>query len=457
MTNSHTTNARIVYPIHERTGFCGPLPYQKEMHESRAEVKLLQWGVGTGKTQWGSVEAESNMVRFAGKYGLIVAPTYRMLKDATIPKITATLEAFKRVNGFSLVDHFHKSDMVMTVLGGGEVRLRSSDDPDKIRGPDYAWAWFDEASMMMNQDMIWDITTSRMRAVADPRIWITTTPRGNDGMLRHVHEQIAAGNKKYVYSQVPTFSNILLPAGYCARMKDEYSDDFYRQEVLAEVVDGSGTVFGRMFGRTTHMVEFDISRELRRKSEAWDLFVSIDWGDVYNHAVYIAHHRESDVDFVFGERLLDHATVDQFRELVVEDIRKFPKQPKTIFTDPTGNQYNAKLRTMLGRKVPVHYEWRTNVRDIAFGVELCKRRLQSASGKKRMLFSADLLRSPNNRGNGRGIILSLENYKYQSSRDGFSYRDKFADNSWHNHAIDAWRYYVINRYQDSPGRERLVV
>lgn len=457
MPPNHITRARIVYPIHERTRFCGALPYQQQMHASEHQVRLLQWGVGTGKTQWGSVEALVNMARFPGKYGLIVAPTYRMLKDATIPKIQMTLDAFRKVNGFSLVQHWHKSDMILTVLGGGEVRLRSSDDPDKIRGPDYAWAWFDEASMMMNQDMIWDITTSRMRAVADPRIWITTTPRGNDGMLRMVHEQIAAGNPHYCYSQVPTFQNILLPPGYCDRMKEEYSEDFYRQEVLAEIVEGSGTVFGRMFSRTTHMVEFDLAREVRRKSDAWDIYVSIDWGDVYNHAIYVAHHREKELDFVFGELLKDNGTIDQFREELAEDVRKFPKMPKQIFTDPTGQSYNGKLRKLLKYKVPVNYDWRTNVRDIAFGVELCKRRLLSANGKKRTLFAANLLRQPQNRGKGRGIILSLENYKYQSSRDGFAWRDKFVDDSWHNHAVDAWRYYIINRYKDSPGRGQLYV
>jgi len=111
---------------------------------------------------------------------------------------------------------------------------------------------------------------------------------------------------------------------------------------------------------------------------------------------------------------------------------------------------------MRGR-IPIHYDWRTNVRDIAFGVELCKRRLLSANGKKRTLFAANLLRQPQNRGKGRGIILSLENYKYQSSRDGFAWRDKFVDDSWHNHAVDAWRYYIINRYKDSPGRGQLYV
>ena len=70
----------------------GRLPSQRRFHESKARFKGFSGPVGSGKSQALCQEAIRLSTMNPGRTGLIGAPTYPMLRDATIPALLEVLE-----------------------------------------------------------------------------------------------------------------------------------------------------------------------------------------------------------------------------------------------------------------------------------------------------------------------------------------------------------------------------
>jgi hypothetical protein len=407
------------------------------------------------------MESLRQLVRHPKGIGLVLTPFYSQHEEVTRPALEDAFEWFERLNGFSLIDHYSKQWRTYYTIFGGQIRLRSADDPDKMRGAEYSWAWLDEVSMMAGQDGIWDVLLGRMSATPNWRIWITTTPRGSHGIVARVLESIAENDPDYWESVYSSMANKLLDPVYFRHMKDKYSEDWWRQEVLAQMIEGGGTVYGQIFARPTHGTHFDLKRELSRDptGRRWKLYSAIDWGDHYNHLLTFAYDSYNDQDILCDEYVYDHpGSVAHAVEAFAKRILSYGRYPKSIYTDPTGKKWNIGLKNRLKDKVPVFYLRTHKYRDIAFGVELVKRRLRAASGRKRLFVAKSVIDSKDNRigTRGRGIVNSLEKYRYEQTRDGMAYRDKYRDDNWHTHAVDTLRYYIINRYRRDLGFENVV-
>src|SRR5947209_13155697 len=70
-----------------------PLPSQQAFHESRARFKGFSGPIGSGKSQALCQEAIRMSYLNPGRLGLIGAPTYPMLRDATQVALLELLEA----------------------------------------------------------------------------------------------------------------------------------------------------------------------------------------------------------------------------------------------------------------------------------------------------------------------------------------------------------------------------
>jgi hypothetical protein len=69
-----------------------PLPSQKRFHESQARFKGFSGPIGSGKSQALCQEAIKLSYVNAGRLGLLGAPTYPMLRDATQATLLEILE-----------------------------------------------------------------------------------------------------------------------------------------------------------------------------------------------------------------------------------------------------------------------------------------------------------------------------------------------------------------------------
>lgn len=161
----------------------------------------------------------------ANTVGAIVAPTYPMLRDATLMTF---LDLVRRAK---VLRKFHKQDMVAELTGNRTVLFRSADKPDRLRGPNLSWFWLDEAAMMDKQ--AWLIMMGRRR-VKPGLAWATTTPRGKNW----VHE-IFVENRRPDYACVRASSrtNQFLPDDFVQSLVDAYDEQFAAQEIDGDFLD----------------------------------------------------------------------------------------------------------------------------------------------------------------------------------------------------------------------------
>src|ERR1700756_2210196 len=81
--------------IIEREISYDPLPSQRAFHDSQARFKGFSGPIGSGKSQALCHEALRLSYENAGRTGLIGAPTYPMLRDATQAALIEILESNK--------------------------------------------------------------------------------------------------------------------------------------------------------------------------------------------------------------------------------------------------------------------------------------------------------------------------------------------------------------------------
>src|SRR5574343_237324 len=121
-------------------------PMQGRFVGSRAREAAFVGGIGSGKTWAGCIRALSASQGIVGKralmqtpnIGVITAPTYPMLRDAT-------LRTFLDLSG-PAVARFNRNEMTATMRNGSEVLFRTASEPDRLRGPSISW-WFGDEGM----------------------------------------------------------------------------------------------------------------------------------------------------------------------------------------------------------------------------------------------------------------------------------------------------------------------
>lgn len=195
-------------------------------------------GLGAGKTFSGCIKAV--LKANEGQDGLIIAPTYTMLRDATEKTL------------FSILDdgnqhyEFNKTEGVLK-YHGAQILFRSADMPDRARGTNLNWAYLDEASQM--HESMWQIVLGRLRQGKNPQAWITTTPAGFNWVYRYWVEKT---DPNYELIHSTTHENVYLPEEYVRDLESNYVGEFAKQEIGGDFVLFEGLVYNE-FSMATHV------------------------------------------------------------------------------------------------------------------------------------------------------------------------------------------------------------
>jgi len=107
----------------------------------------------------------------SGQDGMVIAPTFPMMRDVTLRTFLELLE-----RGGLRYD-YNKSEYSV-VFNGAQVLFRSADAPERLRGVNLNWAYLDEALRCTMK--LWRIILGRLRQGDKPCAWITTTPKGRN-------------------------------------------------------------------------------------------------------------------------------------------------------------------------------------------------------------------------------------------------------------------------------------
>ncbi|HYW25767.1 MAG TPA: phage terminase large subunit [Terriglobales bacterium] len=199
------------------------------------------WHHNSGKTYAGAIKALRSLR--PGSLGLVVAPSFRMLRDATW---RTALEVW---GGHGLATQVLRGDELRVELANGaEAIFRSAEDPERLRGPSASWAWIDEGALCHPDT--WPIVIGRLRehGRAGP-CWVTTTPKprnvgpgGGVNWTRRVF--VTEATEETALVRATTAANPFLPPEYARSLRSQYTARLARQELEAEwVLDVEGALF----------------------------------------------------------------------------------------------------------------------------------------------------------------------------------------------------------------------
>jgi len=171
-------------------------------------------GVGSGKTRAGCVEVLRQPAR---SVGMVIAPTYPMLRDATLRTFLDLARRGKVIKSWGKVDG------ICELTDGKVIMFRSADDPDRLRGPNLGWFYMDEAAMMDAE--AWTVMIGRLR-LAPGRAWATSTPRGMNWLAK-----LVTSGPDYQLITSSTRENRYLPPEFVATLERTYTSRMARQEI----------------------------------------------------------------------------------------------------------------------------------------------------------------------------------------------------------------------------------
>jgi phage terminase large subunit len=236
-----------------------PLPSQRKFHSSTARFKGFSGPIGSGKSQALCQEAIRLSYLNAGRQGLIGAPTYPMLRDATLTSFMEVLEANQ------LPFELNKSESVLVMKDtGSKIYFRAVDDFERLRGTNLAWFGLDE--LTYTSEEAWLRLEGRLRDPQAKRLcgFAVWTPKGFDWVYKRFvrdrvdgYETVMARpyENRHVLDKIPDFYE---------RLRGSYDAKFFNQEVLGEYLNVQSGMVYQSFkrGRNVKAVEMDESLPL---------------------------------------------------------------------------------------------------------------------------------------------------------------------------------------------------
>jgi len=234
-----------------------PLQSQRTFHRSTARFKGFSGPIGSGKSQALCQEALKLSYINAGRMGLIGAPTYPMLRDATQSTLLEILD------GNDIAHEHNKAENTLLIKETrSKILFRPVDEFERLRGTNLAWFGLDE--LTYTQEAAWLRLEGRLRDPKAKRLcgFAVWTPKGYDWVYRKFfsdrvdgYEAILAkaGENRYLLDRTPDFYT---------RLARSYDESFYRQEVLGEYVNQSGGMVYTSFSRREHVRDVQVDQRL---------------------------------------------------------------------------------------------------------------------------------------------------------------------------------------------------
>ena len=245
-----------------------PLPSQHLFHQSTARFKGFSGPIGSGKSQALCQEAIKLSYLNAGRMGLLGAPTYPMLRDAT----QATLFEILDSNGIPY-EHNKAENTLLMKETRSRIVFRAVDEFERLRGTNLAWFGLDE--LTYTQEQAWLRLEGRLRDPKAARLcgFAVWTPKGYDWVYRKF---LADGGDKYETIVAKPFENRFLLGkipDFYLRLKNSYDAKFYEQEVLGSYLNLTGGKVYSAFAREVHVQDIALDP---RTPLAWALDFNVD-------------------------------------------------------------------------------------------------------------------------------------------------------------------------------------
>jgi phage terminase large subunit-like protein len=186
-------------------------------------------GIGSGKS---FVLCYDLLKRLkSGRLYMVVAPTYPMLRDATMRTFFGLAEKVGADLTFNRAEN--RATFTRT---GAEVLFRSADNPDTLRGPNLSGVALDEASLC--DQRTYDVLIGRLRQSGEQGFFRACfTPKGP---LHWTYDVFGTGKPDTALFRARTGENPFNPPGFEQTLAKQYGPAFARQELGGEFVETEG-------------------------------------------------------------------------------------------------------------------------------------------------------------------------------------------------------------------------
>lgn len=198
-----------------------------------ARFKVMACGRRWGKTRYGAAMCLQTAV--SGGRAWWVAPSYKMANVGW--RLVNRLSA--QIPGVTI----NKSDRLIMFPNGGEIAIRSADNPDSLRGEGLDLAVLDECAFM--KESAW--TEALRPALSDRKgkaIFIST-PKGRNWFWR-LYQQGVDGRNDTMSWQLPTTDNPFIDDNEIEAARRSLPERIFQQEYLAMFLEDAGGVFRRV-------------------------------------------------------------------------------------------------------------------------------------------------------------------------------------------------------------------
>jgi len=287
-----------------------PLPSQQRFHESRARFKGFSGPIGSGKSQALCQEALKLTYLNPGRTGLLGAPTFPMLRDATQAALIEILERNRIPHEWNRGESYLRLSETRS-----RILFRAVEEFERLRGTNLAWFGLDELTYAPRE--AWLRLEGRLRDPKAARLcgFAVWTPKGFDW----VHERfVGSPVEGYETVQARPFENQFLldrVPDYYQRLKHSYDGRFYEQEVLGQYLELTAGRVYFAFSRVGNVAEVKVDEG---RPLLWALDFNVDPmssvvaqmdGDEVRVLDEIVLNRASTYDACaeFGDRFAEHA------------------------------------------------------------------------------------------------------------------------------------------------------
>lgn len=307
-------------------------PRQHEIAVDRTRFRVAACGRRFGKTRLGSALC----LMTASHYGRAwwVAPTYKVSEVGW--RLIYRLAA--QIPGAEL----RKGDRTIILPNGGEVAVRSADNPDSLRGEGLDFVVFDECAFI--QEAAWTEAVRPALSDRKGRALFISTPKGRNWFWRLWQRCLDTQDDEWRGWQLPTVDNPYIDPAEIEAARQGLPERIFQQEYLAMFLDDAGGVFRHVMEAATAVAQ------------------SPQPGRVYVGGVDIADAADFTVVSIFDATNREQVYLDRFNRVGYEALEdrlhaaytRWAVQTMVIEDNSIGQPVIDHLRRRGMRIVPFH-------------------------------------------------------------------------------------------------------
>lgn len=308
-------------------------PKQREVALDPTRFKVVTSGRRWGKTRLGAALC----IMTAGKGGRAwwVAPTYKVSEVGwrLIHRMA------RQVPGAVI----RQGDRMVTFPNGGEIQVRSADNPDSLRGEGLDFVVMDECAFI--QEDAWLEALRPALSDRKGRAMFISTPKGRNWFWRLWQKCLDDQDHEWRGWQLPTADNPYIDPVEIEAARRGLPERIFAQEYLAEFLDDAGGVFRRVMEAAT-------ARQLDAAQPGRAYIAGVDIADKQDYTV-ISIIDAAEREQVFMDRF-HQVGYEALEDRIHAAYRRFNVQTMIIEDNSIGQPVIDHLRNRGMNIVPFH-------------------------------------------------------------------------------------------------------